>query len=94
MKSQLTPAQYLRLEKALDRQIAHLEKARQQIGRIDFAIYQTGRELFTSDGALVEWLCSPAPALDGRIPLKIMRSREGREKVCNVLKCIVHGVPL
>lgn len=95
MKSKsLTAGHYRCLERSLEKQIAHLEQAKQQLGRIDSEIYRTGRELFTTDGALLEWLCSPAPALGGRIPLTVMRSRQGREKVCNILKAIGHGVLL
>lgn len=91
---QLTSAQYLRLERALERQIAHLKKTKQQLSRIDTEIYRAGRYLFISDAALIQWLSEPAPALGGRVPLTVMRTRAGRIKVANILKAIAHGMPL
>lgn len=95
MKSlQLTSAQYLRLERALERQIAHLENAKQHLSRIDTEIYRAGRDLFISDAALIQWLSEPALSLGGRVPLTVMRNRAGRNRVANILKAIAHGVPL
>ena len=92
--TKLTPAQYRRLAAGLDREIKRLQLARTQLGRIDEETYRAGRDLFSADSALALWLCEPAPALGGRVPITVMRTASGRTKVANVLKTIAHGVPL
>lgn len=90
----LTPAQYRRLGSGLDREVDRLIHAKARLKRVNGEIYRAGRDLFVSDAALALWLSEPAPALGGRIPIVVMRTKAGRAKVTSVLKALAHGVIL
>lgn len=89
-----TPAQYRRLSAGLDHEIERLVRAKARLDRVDQEIYLVGRDLFRDDAGLALWLSEPAPALGGRIPTVVMRTKAGRTKVLGVLKALVHGIPL
>lgn len=49
-------------------------------------------DLFESEAALALWLCAPARALGGKIPLRVMRFAKGRKQVAHILRAVARGV--
>lgn len=92
MKSTPTVAQLRRLDKAIVAQMRTYAQCRRRLTDLDPATVTLGIEVFRSEAALVQWLCAPAFALAGRIPLKTMRSAKGRGKVTEMLRAIQYGV--
>ena len=92
MKSPLTLTQLHRLDKAIVAQMRTYAQCRRRLTDLDSATVALGIEIFGSEAAFVQWLCAPAFALAGRIPLKTMRSAKGREKVTEMLRAIQYGV--
>lgn len=90
----LSPAQRRRLGAGLDREIGRLVRAKALLGRIDQEVYRAGRGLFRNDAGLALWLIEPARSLMGRVPLAVMRTKAGRQKVTNILRSLAHGIPL
>ena len=82
------------MDKALAHQIQHLERSRQMLSRVDNETLKAGRDLFDSEAALADWLSTPAHALAGKVPLAVMRTVKGRQKVASILRAISHGVYL
>lgn len=83
-----------RMKKAIDVQIGDYLKYRKLVAHIDDEIYKAGRELFTTDLALALWLCEPARALEGKVPLQAMRTKAGRLQVLQILQAIGYGAYL
>lgn len=67
-------------------------QCRRRLGDIDAVTYATGLACFGSEAALVKWLCAPARALNGKVPLQLLGTAKGRGTVTNVLLAIQHGV--
>jgi uncharacterized protein (DUF2384 family) len=55
-------------------------------------VLSAGLELFSSKEELALWLCEPARALAGEIPLRAIRQAKGRARVLNILRALAHGV--
>lgn len=49
------------------------------------------RKIFTTDGAVTQWLLSPAPALGGRKPIEVVNTDDGASEVESVLNGIAEG---
>ena len=81
-----------RLQAGLDMEIQHYQQCRALLSGVTPDIYKNGRELFSSDRALAIWLCSPARALGGQLPVSVLDSEEGRTRVAHILGAIGHGV--
>ena len=73
------------------RQIRHLEKCIASLHLVDATIYDTGMMLFTHEAGLASWLCTPERALQGRVPLEVMKTADGRRAVAQVLLAVAHG---
>lgn len=54
-------------------------------------IQRLARTLFTTDVAVSQWLSSPAPALDGLLPLDLLDTDTGAREVEATLHGIAHG---
>jgi uncharacterized protein (DUF2384 family) len=76
---------------ALKNEIAHYERCCRLLDRVDVKVFAAGMELCESEDYLARWLCAPARALGGKIPLHVMRSKKGRELVARILGAIEHG---
>ena len=76
---------------ALDAQIRRYARDRKQLHRIDPPTYAAGMSVFSSEAGLVLWLCEPARALDGKIPLTVMSTAAGRQRVTDVLVAVAWG---
>lgn len=50
------------------------------------------QDVFTNDAALIPWLSDPALSVVGRILVRIMRTRAGREIMAKILKAFAYGV--
>lgn len=92
MKSSLTVAQLNRLDKAIGAQMRTYAQCRRRLTDLDSATFALGIEIFGSEAAFVQWLCAPAFALAGKIPLKSMRSAKEREKITEMLMAIQYSV--
>lgn len=57
-------------------------------------VVNAGMELFSDEAALALWLCEPARALGGKIPMRVAQTRSGAAQVAQVLRAIGHGVYL
>lgn len=53
---------------------------------------KAGMNLLAEEPALASWLCEPAQALGGKVPLQVMRSAKGRKDVAVILRRIDYGV--
>jgi uncharacterized protein (DUF2384 family) len=92
-KSTRMPSQR-RLREAIDRQVRTYNRLRRLLHLIDADVLQAGRMLFTTDSGLALWLCEPVQALGGKVPLRVMRTADGRRQVASILRAIAHGVYL
>ena len=54
-------------------------------------VQRPARNIFTTDKAVSEWLASPAPALDGNLPIDLIDTDTGAREVESVLHGIAHG---
>ena len=90
--TRITAPQRRRLVAAVNAQIAHYRRGRQLLRHVTADVLSAGLELFSSEDALVLWLCEPARALDGEIPLRAIRRAKGRARVVNILLALAHGV--
>jgi uncharacterized protein (DUF2384 family) len=61
------------------------------LNRVDAGVYAAGMELFEAEERLALWLCEPAKALGGKLPLVVMRTKRGRREVASILIGIAHG---
>ncbi len=55
-------------------------------------ILKSGAEALGSKASLSKWLKTPQPMLDGYIPLDMMRSITGANRVLQILGRIKHGI--
>lgn len=83
-----------KLAAEIDAEIRHYQRCRALLRRVDATVLEAGRELFEDSPGLGLWLCSPARALGEEVPLDAMRTKEGREKVANILRAVAYGVYL
>ena len=88
-----TPAHQKLLCAALNQQIRYLNRSLKLISKVDLEVYSLGRDIFSDDLALIQWLSEPAPSLRGAIPLQKLRSADGRTEVVHALTRIAHGIP-
>lgn len=92
--NRITASQRRRLVTAIDARIAHHRRCRSLLRHVTADVLSAGRDIFTSEAALVLWLCEPANALDGATPISQMRQAKGRARVVNILRALAHGVYL
>jgi len=83
-----------RMEAAVDSKIRHYTKCRALFGSMDREVYDAGKALFRSDVALAEWMCAPARAMGGKLPIRAIRTASGRKRVVGILSALEHGVYL
>lgn len=57
-------------------------------------VRELAREVFTNDEAVAEWMGTPKEYLDGQTPLRALETGLGAARVENLVKAMVHGVPL
>lgn len=50
-----------------------------------------GLEIFESEEALIEWLKSPAPALDNTRPIDCIDNENGVRRINELLGAMAHG---
>jgi putative toxin-antitoxin system antitoxin component (TIGR02293 family) len=51
------------------------------------------REIFSADAAVAEWMSVPDRSLGNRTPLEMLATDLGAQKVENLLRAMMHGVP-
>ncbi len=93
-RSKLTATKRGRLASGINTKIRHFERCLRLLDRVDAAIFAAGLETFEDETALALWLCEPAVALNGKVPLDALRSAQGRKQVARVLAAISYGVCL
>jgi len=94
MRTSLTSRQHALLEGAIDREIDRLERCRKLLPHVDAGILKAGRDCIGTDSDFVQWLCAPAMALNGHVPLQLLSTKAGRERVMNILAALRSGVYL
>lgn len=52
------------------------------------------REVFATDDAVAQWMTRPDPALDDHTPLEMLATDLGAARVENLVRAMIHGVPL
>jgi putative toxin-antitoxin system antitoxin component (TIGR02293 family) len=57
-------------------------------------IRKLAREVFATDDAVTQWMTAPDKALAGRTPLEMLATDLGTAKVDNLLRAMIHGVPV
>ena len=57
-------------------------------------VRKLAREVFASDDAVAGWLTVPDRVLGGRTPLEMLTTDLGSAKVENLLRAMIHGVPV
>ncbi|SNT26237.1 putative toxin-antitoxin system antitoxin component, TIGR02293 family [Ekhidna lutea] len=55
-------------------------------------IFESGEEALGSKNSLSNWLKTPQPMLDGYVPLDMMRTITGSNRVLQILGRIKHGI--
>lgn len=58
---------------------------------VDAAVLAAGRTVFSTDGAVGMWLATPTRFAEGRRPLELLRTPQGKRKVIAVLIGLAHG---
>lgn len=87
----ITLRQRRRLEAAIEATIRLYRRCLKSVPDLDREVYAAGMELFDDESSLVIWLCSPARALGGRVPLSVVRLKKGREEVVSILRSLAQG---
>lgn len=82
------------MARELRRQVRHLNRCIRLLPYVDLRTYEAGRLLFVSDAGLALWLCDPMPLFQGMVPLFRMRTAKGRRAISNLLRTMVHGIPV
>lgn len=83
--NEATVSQRRKLDRGIAKEIKHLERCRRMLKRVDLAVYTAGIDFLESEERLALWLCEPAKSLGGKLPLAVMRTKRGRQKVARVL---------
>ncbi len=83
-----------RLARSIDAQIRRLTRYHRRLRHLDAVTYAAGLSALGSASALGQWLCAPARALHGKVPLMVMHTVRGRREVANLLAAIEQGVYL
>lgn len=81
----------LRMERAINAKIRHYQRCQPLFRFLDREVYDAGRDIFSDDAALAEWLCEPARALGYKVPLQVMRTARGRRQALQCLLAIGGG---
>jgi putative toxin-antitoxin system antitoxin component (TIGR02293 family) len=53
-----------------------------------------GREVFSTDEAVAQWMTTPDRSLGGKAPLEMLTTDLGAARVENLLRAMAHGVPV
>lgn len=85
---------YFRLREAIDQRSRHYLRLRSLLNHLDLELCEAGWELFHDDAVFAEWLCTPALALGGKIPLHVAHTVDGRKQIRRIIGALEHGVYL
>lgn len=83
-----------RMEASLRAEIRHYEQCLPLLETLPPEVFLAGKELFADEGQLALWLCEPARALGGRVPLRHLSTAAERRRVVRILEAITHGTIL
>lgn len=86
-----TPRQRRRIEAAITTQISHYSTCLELARDIDRSVFRVGMSAFNSEATLASWLCAPCRALAEQVPLRAIRTKQGRVKVIETLQAIAQG---
>ncbi|MGH8227394.1 MAG: type II RES/Xre toxin-antitoxin system antitoxin [Steroidobacteraceae bacterium] len=97
----LPKARIVRALKLVLRTMTEREKKRERLSTAESErLYRVvrarslAREIFSSDAAVAEWLSSADRSLGDRAPLEMLATDLGAQKVENLLRAMIHGVPV
>lgn len=83
-----------RLTAALKSEIRHYERCLPKLANLDADVLSAGMEFFEDSESLALWLCSPARALGGKVPILAARTKAGRKQVASILRALEGGAYL
>lgn len=86
-----TPRQRRRIEVAITTQINHYSTCLELARDIDRSVFRAGMSAFNSEATLARWLCAPCRAIAGKVPLRLIRTKQGRVEVVEALQSIAQG---
>jgi len=88
----LSLQKWQQLDKGIASKIRQMENLRWLLIHVDIEVFEAGMDLFESESALALWLCAPAQALNGKIPLRVMHTASGRQQVAHILRALTHRI--
>lgn len=91
-RSKLTLRQQQRMRTAILLEILRYHKCIELIPGVPAEVLAAGMDLFKTEAAVASWLCEPARALGGRIPMEVAQTPKGAKEVAQILGAISHGV--
>jgi len=92
--TRITARRRRRMLAALNARIAYYRRCRPLLRHVTDDVLSAGLELFSTEDELAIWLCEPARALAGEIPIRAIHQAKGRARVVNMLCALAHGVLL
>jgi len=92
MKTTITSRQRRRLQAGIRAEIRRYQQCLKRIDSVNAEVFAAGMTFFTTEADLALWLCAPARLLGGEVPLKVVRTGKGRQRVVMALTQIAHGV--
>ena len=90
----LSAKQCRRMRAAINGEARRYRRCLALVPHIPPEVVDAGMELFGDEAAVALWLCEPARALSGKIPIRVAQPAAGAMKVKEILRAITHGVYL
>lgn len=90
----ISEKQLRRMRAGISIEVRRYKRCLELLPNIPSEVVEAGVELFSNEAALALWLCEPARALGGKIPMMVAQKRRGAKQVMQVLRAIGHGVYL
>jgi len=75
----------------LKSKIRHYEGCLPKLAALDPEVFAAGMEMFPNPTGLALWMCTQQRSLGGRIPINVVRTKVGRDKVTNILRALHYG---
>jgi putative toxin-antitoxin system antitoxin component (TIGR02293 family) len=87
--------------KLVQRTITAREKSNERFSAVEserlyrlVRVRDLARNVFTSDAAVAEWLNAPDRSLGNKAPLEMLATDLGSQKVENLVRAMMHGIPV
>lgn len=97
----LSKARLIEALKLVQRTMTDREKRRERFSPVEserlyrvVRVRSLARKIFATDAAASEWLNLPDRSLGNKAPLEMLATDLGSQKVENLVKAMMHGVPV